>query len=150
MALALPRPFKAVIMCRRDMTEFRAQRWQLIAPRVRRLRPLNGTLPDGPKGDLKPHEYLFDHRLVIDAWSALARPWFRQDLAADDVQTWSSNAAVSLCKSASHIERLPAEILHTITTDLVLDPEDVVAMGLSHHASSGRTQLQAPPRERER
>ena len=129
-----------------DQTTRTAQRWQIIAPRLRTIQPLER--PASWRNTL--HTYLFNHALALDLWAALARPPSRPT-APRPRSAAEPRAGPSQPLSA--LEALPSELLHMITSAPELAEPDLVALGLASpclwpyalHRAAARARAAAAP-----
>ena len=105
-----------------DQTYRTSQRWQIIAPRLRLIRPL--AFPRTPLYEHR-HAWLFGDELDVDAWSLLARSSPRI------IPARTYLPADGPTKPLSALEALPAELRQLIVDAPSLAAADAVALGLS-------------------
>jgi hypothetical protein len=110
-----------------DQTCRSAQRWQILAPRLRqghKLRPRNESYTSTRR------EVLFQQDKSWDAWSKLAKPVDFSFLPPRAPFPEPSYRAKTAAVSRSILECLPAELLKMVFDDEVLEKQDIVALGL--------------------
>jgi hypothetical protein len=109
-----------------DQTERGPQRWNILAPRRRKIHRL---IKDGTTyGTLDPHEVLFNDKTSWNAWSKLAVQTTPPQRAAAPRSLSRSQRRTS---PLSKLESLPSELLASIIEDPTLAKSDIIALGLA-------------------
>jgi hypothetical protein len=124
-------------MCRpgSDQTERSLQRWQVVAPRLRkRLRFEHGTAPviSMRPPDSKIEGHLFSAGHSWGAWTKLAKATFPTIDASGSAHANAIELSLAvLYEPRTTIEVLPVELLALVLEDNVLTREDVLSLGLA-------------------
>ena len=114
-----------------DQTMRTAQRWQLIAPRIKQSKPLD---TDERVWSTSIHDAVFNPKGVFDAWSKLAQPVIPSTSAKATPSPSASTAEANKHTVRSGMEKLPVELMLMILESGDLSKSDIMALALASPA----------------